>query len=252
MLRKLTILGTGTIISGPGRKCAGYLLETDDYFILMDCGPGTLIQLSETGADFSRIKYIFLTHFHLDHVSDLFAVIHSRWLRGVPDGDFLHIIGPVGLEDMMRKFRECIFKNEKWLTSEKIIIRETGECSFNMGSLHVKTLFTKHTDQSLCFRIEDDGGKSFFYSGDTGYNENIIVLGNDTTMAVLECSYSDSSQNAGGHMTVSKVMEYSRKVKTGKLLLSHFYPEILGSKDFSMIPRGENIIIANDLDTFSF
>jgi ribonuclease BN (tRNA processing enzyme) len=253
MLQKLTILGTGTILPAPGRKCAGYLLETDIGLILLDCGPGTLIQLSELGVDFTKIKYIFLTHFHLDHISDFFAIIHSRWLRNVNENDVVYMAGPFGLNDFISNSRKYFFKNEKWINAENFVIHEVGETSFDIQGLSVKTQLTHHTSHSVCFRIDDNKGKSFFYSGDSAYNENIVALGNETTIAVVECSHSDKYQYTEGHMNVSDVIKYSKKIKTDKLLLSHFYPDFLNSSsDLSLIRQGQNITIANDLDTFLF
>ena len=252
MLLKLTILGTGTIISVPGRKCAGYLLETDIGLILFDCGPGTLIQLSDLGVDFTKIKYIFFSHFHIDHISDLFAIIHSRWLRKVPENDILYLTGPYGLLDIISDSKKIFFKNEKWITSEKIEIREVGETLFEIEDLSVQSLLTHHTSHSICYRIDDNSGKSFFYSGDSAYNENIVTLGNNTTIAVIECSHSDKFNNPAGHMTASNVLDYSKRVITDKLIISHFYPDILNSKDFNLIQQEKNITIANDRDIFLF
>ncbi len=252
MLQKLTILGTGTIVSVPGRKCAGYLLETDNCLILIDCGPGTLMQLSDLNVDFSQIKYIFLTHFHIDHISDLFAVIHSRWLRGVPDNDILFLTGPYGLRDIINDSIKSFFKNEKWITPENIVLNEVGETFFEIADHSVQCLFTYHTSSSICYRINDKSGKSFFYSGDSNYNENIVLLGNGATIAVIECSHSNNYHNTSGHMTASDVTKYSKRVKTDNLLISHFYPELIISKDFELIKQDKNITIANDLDTYLF
>jgi len=252
MLRKITILGTGTIIPAPGRNCSGYLLYTDEGLILLDCGPGTLIQLTGLGVDFAEIKYFFLTHFHLDHVSDLFAVILSRWLRGAPENDTIFLNGPKGLNEMVKNAKKYFFSDEKWMDLEKIIIREIAEDSFQLGNLSISTLYTRHTKNSICYRIDDEAGKSFFYSGDTGYNENIVNLGSGADIAVLECSHSDSYPDREGHMSFSDIIKYAGKVKTGKLLLSHFYPDFFTDSNIEIIENELNTFITKDLDTFSF
>ncbi len=252
MLQRLTILGTGTIIPLPGRKCASYLLETGEGLMLFDCGPGTLIQLSSLGMDFSAIKYFFLSHFHLDHVSDLFAVILSRWLRGLPDNDRIYITGPEGTRDMITNAKKYFFANEKWFLPEKITVNELTSGSLAIGNLEIKTLPTNHTENSICYRVEDKSGKSFFYSGDTDYNENIIALCDRSDISVIECSHSGSSGNSEGHMTFSKLLKVARQVKTKRMILSHFYQDFFADGGREKTEGKGNITIAEDFDTFTF
>ena len=48
---RFTTLGTGTISLSPARSCAGYLLETRDVRLLIDCGSGITRRLAELGLD---------------------------------------------------------------------------------------------------------------------------------------------------------------------------------------------------------
>lgn len=66
---KLTLLGTGTFFVTKDRSSSAFLLEADDKKVLMDCGPGTLMRLSQVGVSVEDLDYIFITHFHADHTS---------------------------------------------------------------------------------------------------------------------------------------------------------------------------------------
>jgi len=70
---KITILGTGTFYVNNKQSGPAYLLEADGKKILIDCGPGTLMRLSDIGLTPDDIDYVFISHFHADHTSDLFA-----------------------------------------------------------------------------------------------------------------------------------------------------------------------------------
>ena len=83
-----------------------------------------------------------------------------------------------------------------------------------------------HTPQSLGFRIEDSSGKSIAYSGDTGYCERIVELARDVDLLILECSFPDDEAIAG-HLTPSEAGDIATRAGAKKLLLTHFYPEIL-------------------------
>jgi ribonuclease BN (tRNA processing enzyme) len=46
---RFTALGTGTISLSAARSCSGYLLETSDVRLLVDCGSGVTRRLAELG-----------------------------------------------------------------------------------------------------------------------------------------------------------------------------------------------------------
>lgn len=107
MVAKLTILGTGTFFVNKNRLASAYLLEADNKKILVDCGPGTLVRLSEVGIKLEEIDYVFITHFHADHTSDLFPLFMNFRLRDFFSGNsslkFPQIIGPKGIGSFMLK-----------------------------------------------------------------------------------------------------------------------------------------------------
>ena len=71
---KLTVLGCGSFFVSANQTASAFLLETAGKKILIDCGPGTLVRLSEQKVKLEDIDYVFLTHFHPDHSSDLFPL----------------------------------------------------------------------------------------------------------------------------------------------------------------------------------
>ena len=85
------------------------------------------------------------------------------------------------------------------------------------------------------------------YSGDTDYCDNIVKLGREADVLILECSFPDERKTEG-HLTPSLAGKIAREASCKKLLLTHFYPVFQGHdilaecrKEFS----GE-IILAED------
>ena len=74
------VLGAGSILQQPGHGCAGYALQEGEGgdLTLFDCGPGTLRSLVNSGLQLEQVKRVVITHFHLDHVLDLFALAYAR------------------------------------------------------------------------------------------------------------------------------------------------------------------------------
>jgi ribonuclease BN (tRNA processing enzyme) len=73
----MTILGSGTAIPVPDRFKAGYLLANEATRLLVDCGPGTLRRLAQTGTSLRDIDAVFLTHYHTDPCADLAALLFA-------------------------------------------------------------------------------------------------------------------------------------------------------------------------------
>jgi ribonuclease BN (tRNA processing enzyme) len=92
----------------------------------------------------------------------------------------------------------------------------------------MSTLPVKHTPHSLAYRVENPRGRSFVYAGDTGLCDGIIRLARDTDLLILECS-SPVGQDMEGHLNPTQAGRIAQDAGVGRLLLLHFYPEVLGT-----------------------
>jgi len=236
MIDRLTVLGPGTIMPLPDYGCSGYLLHwktsEGERPILIDCGPGTLDRLCEHGTPVEAIEVILITHFHVDHVSDLAAVFLSRWLRNLDKGPGAHrltVIGPVGLADHIATVSKL---NQPWISEYEFDIVELGAGSYvfpnrsRYDGLSLDTVPTGHTENSICYRLTDSEGRRFFYSGDTDYNEALLPLADGAELAILECSMPDEKK-LPGHLTPRLAGKLAEKSHVRRLLLTHFYEEVL-------------------------
>jgi len=93
---KVVFLGTGVCIARRERGSPGLLVETDDEKLLFDCGSGTIKTLTNLGYDISNFNYLFLTHFHIDHVTDYPAIVKDRRFT---TRKVLNVYGPLGLKN---------------------------------------------------------------------------------------------------------------------------------------------------------
>ena len=68
----LQVLGSGGPELDDGRASASYLLWKDEKAnVLVDAGSGSSVQFGASGADFTDVDTILLSHLHTDHAADL-------------------------------------------------------------------------------------------------------------------------------------------------------------------------------------
>lgn len=91
----LQILGSGGPLYAGGRASASYLLWLSGRpTIIVDVGPGSVVNLARAKADPSEIEVVLISHEHPDHVSDLPGLV---WDEDVLDRDHpLIVVGPAG------------------------------------------------------------------------------------------------------------------------------------------------------------
>jgi len=222
----LHVLGSGTCIPTVDRGPSGLALSLGSRLILFDGGGGSLRQMPKMGLDYRRIDFCCLTHFHPDHVSDLvpflFALNYTvDFTRSLP----LHILGPQGLENFFARM-QGIFGH--WIEAKTypLSLHEGKESLFAFADFSIQTLPMAHSEACIGFRVNGEG-RSVVYSGDTEYCGNIVTLGLNADLLILECSFPEERKKAG-HLTPSLAGRIAREAAAKKLLLTHFYPVFAG------------------------
>lgn len=228
---KIIVLGSGTGVPMADRGSPCFLLITGADYTLFDLGPGSLRRLLRAGVPHDRIDRVFFTHFHPDHTADL---VH--FLFATRDPSILEkrrpfvLAGATGLREFLERLRRSY---GRWLDLppdlmgiDEMEITKPDRRNFAGNTLLSQPL--KHTPNSLAYRVETASGSSFVYSGDTGYSEELIGFAEKTDLLILECSFPEKDK-VDRHLTPSLAGRIAAKAGAKKLLLVHFFPEVLSS-----------------------
>lgn len=78
----LTVLGSSSALPTAKRFPTAQVLNVHERFFLIDCGEGTQIQLRRFSINMSKIKHVFVSHLHGDHVFGIFGLFSSYNLMG--------------------------------------------------------------------------------------------------------------------------------------------------------------------------
>ncbi len=198
----------------PSREggCSSYLVRYKDKNILLDMGCGSLINLQKI-IKLEDIDMIILSHLHYDHISDIFSYKYFLESRGKK----IIVYAPPSPVDVVRS-----------LDSKAFEIREINEdLTFTFGNLDFSFIKTKHPFLNYGIKITN-GIKTFFYSGDASYSEEIGEFIRDIDVALLDSAFlrDISEEKLEIHMSAYQCSLLAKKYSVKKLFLTHLNPFI--------------------------
>ena len=97
---KVVFLGTSGSMPTPERSSSSVAIRMGRDVILLDCGEGTQRQMIAAHIGFSRVKLIFVTHLHGDHILGCPGLLQSMTLQRREEP--LDIYGPKGTHSFLQ------------------------------------------------------------------------------------------------------------------------------------------------------
>nr|BAJ49738.1 conserved hypothetical protein [Candidatus Caldarchaeum subterraneum] len=259
-MTRITILGAGSIAPSEKRFGSGVFIEAEETRLLIDPGPGTIYKLIRLAVNPLSLTAVLISHFHLDHISDLLPLI-MMWCydeEGKPSSQpkNLHLIGPSGLHKLVEQvisidafsYLNKPMQVRRFLQIDEMRhgdMRQVGECKITAAEVeHLNGLAYKITHR----------GKNIVYSGDTVPDQHLIELAKNCDLLIHECSF-PHQQLIGKHTSEKQLAEIAAKTNPRKIAVTHLYPtwsgrehEITEALKQAGIPP-ENITVAEDLTT---
>ena len=220
------ILGSGASLLSPDRVSSGLMVETAGNPLLFDLGAGVLHRLSCSLEDITKIEHIFISHLHVDHISDIVALIQSLWLSGYDK--MLNVYGPSQIQKMAVLLAE-IFPYLKGKIKMKYHQLEPGFLA-KVKEWTVLAFPVDHGDiEAYGFHIEAEG-KRVVYSGDTRPCKEMIKHAKGADLLIHECSMPDRMKGemvTATHTTPGDLGRLAAEANVKALVLVHMYPELL-------------------------
>lgn len=224
---RIRILGCSGGACGDLRTTA---LQVDDD-ILVDCGTGVGDLTLE---EMARVRHVFLTHSHLDHV--LFLPLLSDATLSLRNGPLtVH-----ALPETVAALKTHVLNWVLWPdygslpTPEQPYIRfeplTEGE-TVALGGRRITTLPARHTVPAVGYRI-DSGSGSFVFSGDTTFCEafwealnkidNLKYVMIETTMRDEDSAIAERSRHTTPSVLARGLALLQRPVQ---ILITHIEPD---------------------------
>ena len=210
---KIVFLGTNGFYDSETGNTVSILIESTECYIVLDAGHG-IWKLSRYVRD-DRPVYLFISHFHLDHIAGLHTLALNKFSRG------LHIITQKGSTELLNtivNFPFTIpFKDLPFST--KIIEVPGGEADLPFKADFLPMV---HAAPTMGLRMEIDG-RIIAYCPDTGFCENAVILAREADLLVTECAFRPGAADpAWPHLNPETAARIAREARAKKLLLVHF------------------------------
>lgn len=241
---RLRVLGMWGGFPRKGEATSGYLLESDEAKVLIDCGSGVLSKLLFY-LNIDQLDAIVLSHYHADHWSDLGVVQYARLVDQLMHERDNPL--PVYAFDDQKEFYSLTYKEGS--VTKGISFQENER--FQIKDLVFTPFKTLHPVECYGFRVENSF-KTICYTADGGYSHNQIKMAQNADLLLCEANFLDQDAELalGNHMTGLQAGELALQAGVKKLVLTHLPP--LGKpeeiyKEAASVFKGEIILASEGL-----
>ncbi|HZV47355.1 MAG TPA: 3',5'-cyclic-nucleotide phosphodiesterase [Thermodesulfovibrionales bacterium] len=239
----------------PGHKAPSFLLDDE---IIFDAGSFTGV-LDEKAQ--LRIKHIFITHAHLDHIMSIPFLADNIIVSKQQNKVSLYSIPPV-----LKMIKEHLFNSALWPDFTIIpkpddailnLVKLSAGKSIRVNSYTITPYEVNHTVPAVGYLVQDGRGKRFFYTGDTGPSAKTWEKLSNKKMncLIIDVSFPNSLSGMAlrsGHLTPELLIKEMAKMqqKPEKVCITHLKPQYFRAIKEELNDLGiKNLRILEDGDT---
>ncbi|MGI2297395.1 MBL fold metallo-hydrolase [Paenibacillus sp. GXUN7292] len=210
---KLTIAGCWGAYPPANEATSAYLLEKDGFRLLIDCGSGAISQI-QNFVDLSELDALIVSHYHHDHKADIGCLQYNMFLQRI--GGLRSSAFPIyGHCKEPEQFSALNYMN---YTEGREI---TAHTSVVIGPWTVTFCETNHPAYCLAMRF-DDGERTFVYTADTHWTDDMVRFCSDCDLLLSECSVYDHDVSvSSGHLTPELAGKLAQQSRARQLIITH-------------------------------
>lgn len=210
---KIIFLGTNGWYNTETGNTPCVLVDTNSAYIVFDAGDG--IHKLDQYITVNKPIYVFLSHFHLDHISGVHILNKFRFKQGI------RIYGQGGTKEVLNCIIDHPFTNPLSKVPVKVKIKELSE-GIHRIPFSTTCRWLVHADPCFGYRINIDG-KVITYCTDTGICNNTLELAKEADILIHDCAEKVEQRSwKWPHTTPLEAAEQAKKARVKQLVLFHF------------------------------
>jgi len=219
-LMQLVVLGNADEYLAPGSGGSGYLIETAQARVLLDCGGGVADALRSLGG--APLDAIVVSHFHHDHVLDLVRLLDLT-------APHAPLIIPPGERQRLDALAQAFtFDGEFTVPGGIVEARPGTDGALVLGNLRLDFAPTQHGVTSVATRVTGPTGAQLVYASDSAPCASLAALAREAELLLMHTllpAVADESPHAAVHATAQSAGVFAQQVGARELVLSHRYHE---------------------------
>ncbi len=242
----------------PGHNTPGFLLDDE---ILFDAGSLTNVL---NGDRQWKIKNIFITHAHLDHIKGIPFLADNIIIKNIG-----HKVNINGISPVINAIKKNLLNGSLWPDFTILPNPRDGVLKFvrlhdgravNINGYSITALRVSHSVPAVGYLVEDGRKKRFFYTGDTGPTKGTWKKIGDRRIngLIIEVSFPNKMEETAittGHLTAHLLKNELSEMRRmpDNIFVTHTKPqyfktikaeiEALGMKNLKLLRDGDTIKI---------
>jgi ribonuclease BN (tRNA processing enzyme) len=234
---RITVLGKSPSWQDTDGACSGYLIQHEEFTLLLDCGNGVFSKLRRF-CDYVDVDAVLVSHLHADHLLDLvpfsYALTYAPRQQPVPVGGWPgtddparpELWAPRGAAELFRQLGAAWGKED--LVEAAFSLHEyDGLDKLELGPLRLRFCEVPHYTHTLAVEVSDGNGARLTYSADCAPNEQLIQFAQGTDLLLVEATLPRPERTGQrGHLTPYEAGDHGRRAEARRLVVTHFSDEL--------------------------
>jgi ribonuclease BN (tRNA processing enzyme) len=234
---RITVLGKSPAWQDAGGACSGYLVQEEDYTMLLDCGNGVFSRLRQH-CDYVDVDSVVVTHLHADHFLDLvpfsYALTYAPRQQPVPVGGWPgtstparpRLYAPAGAREVFHDIVAC-WGQEDLIDNAFDLSEYQPWDELQVGPLRLRFCEVPHFIRTFAVEVTARSGRRFTFGADCSPNEPLVSFARETDLLLIEGTLPRPERTGErGHLTPSEAGEHGRQAQAKRLVVTHFSDEM--------------------------
>ncbi len=204
------------------RRSGGFLLELSGNLVHVDPGPGAFVYLHQLGIDPRHIDLVVLSHIHLDHSSDVNAVIESA-----TDGGKIRNVALFAPKSAFESYERVVLPFIRERLAKEGFLEEGKELTYKSIKVKAVMKHTHHGAETYALLFND----RILYVSCALYEDKMLKMypQNVDLMIINTTLYKKTKPI--DHLTVEDAERLISNLKPKKVILTHFGYEFITQHD---------------------